>query len=167
MQYRKQQAIKKYQRNLLDHGSPAIQCALMSEEIILLMNHVTRYPKDKRAGRFLTKLIQKRRNMLNYCMRKDYHRYKWVCVDYGIPDVHPKNSHHMTSWERFYNNWSGYWYHYILISNQKSKFSSYIPKSKYSLMAFFGIPNSPSRPLKLVLRASRWFFTSANDGYFN
>jgi ribosomal protein S15P/S13E len=58
------------------------------------MSHVNKYPKDKRAGRFLTELIQKRRKMLSHCMRTDYHRYKWVCVDYGIPDQHPKNSTH-------------------------------------------------------------------------
>jgi small subunit ribosomal protein S15 len=94
LNYRIEQAIKKYQRNLLDHGSSAIQCAIMSEKVILLMSHVSKYPKDKRAGRFLTELIQKRRTMLNHCMRTDYHRYKWVCVDYGIPDQHPKNSQH-------------------------------------------------------------------------
>ena len=94
LEYRIQQAIKKYQRNLLDHGSPAIQCAILSEKIILLMNHCAKYNKDYRTARYLTYLVQKRRTMLNYCMRKDYHRYKWVCVDYGIPDTHPKNSHH-------------------------------------------------------------------------
>jgi len=59
-----------------------------------MMNHVNQYPKDIRAGRALVRLIHKRRRMLNYCMKTDYHRYKWVCVDYGIPDVHPTNSHH-------------------------------------------------------------------------
>jgi small subunit ribosomal protein S15 len=103
LNYRIEQAIKKYQRNLLDHGSAAIQCAIMSENIILLMSHVNKYPKDKRAGRFLTKLIQKRRTMLNYCMRADYHRYKWVCVDYGIPDQHSKISNHKSSYGKFYN----------------------------------------------------------------
>jgi small subunit ribosomal protein S15 len=107
LNYRIEMAIKKYQRHLLDHGSPAIQCAIMSEKIILLMSHVAKYPKDKRAGRFLTELIQKRRNMLNFCMRRDYHRYKWVCVDYGIPDQHPKNSHHKESWDKFYNQIEG------------------------------------------------------------
>ena len=59
-----------------------------------MMSHIKKYPKDKKTAIALTQLIQKRRNMLNYCMRTDYHRYKWVCVDYGIPDEHPINAHH-------------------------------------------------------------------------
>lgn len=109
LQYRIDQATKKYQKNLMDCGSAAVQCAVMSEKIILMMSHVTKYPKDSRAGRHLTELIQKRRNMLDYCMRTDYHRYKWVCLDYGIPDVHPKNSHHKQSWGKFYNNYRTYY----------------------------------------------------------
>lgn len=94
MQYRIAQAVKKYQKHTLDCGSAAIQCAVMSEHIILQMSHVKRYPRDARAARKLTQLVQKRRTMLNYCMRTDYHRYKWVCLDYGIPDEHPQNAHH-------------------------------------------------------------------------
>lgn len=101
-------AVKKYQKNVLDHGSAAIQCAIFSEKIIFMMNHVKQYPKDFKAGRALTELVQKRRTMLNYCIRSDYHRYKWVCVDYGIPDVHPKNAHHKESWGRQFNQISGY-----------------------------------------------------------
>ena len=104
LQYRTEQAIKKYQRHPLDCGNAAIQCALMSEKIILLMKHVKNYPRDKRTGRFLAELIQKRRNMLSYCMRTDYHRYKWVCVDYGIPDEHPRNSHHKECFGNHFNN---------------------------------------------------------------
>jgi hypothetical protein len=33
--------------------------------------------------------------MLNYLMKTDYHKYQWVCTDYGIPQVHPKNAHHI------------------------------------------------------------------------
>ena len=68
------------------------------------MNHISKYPKDKQAGRNLTQLIQKRRNYLDYCMRTDYQRYKWVCLDYGIPDVHSKHSNHRTQFKNFINN---------------------------------------------------------------
>jgi small subunit ribosomal protein S15 len=49
-----------------------------------MMQHIKKYPKDKMTGRALVKLIQKRRNMLDYLQRTDFHRYKWVCTDYGI-----------------------------------------------------------------------------------
>jgi small subunit ribosomal protein S15 len=60
--------------------------AVMSEKIIVLMAHVKRFTKDAKAGRSLTYLIQKRRNMLDYLQRTDYHYFKWVCTDYGIPE---------------------------------------------------------------------------------
>ncbi len=51
----------------------------------MMVLHAKRFPKDYKTARALTKVIQKRRNMLDYLMRTDYHYYKWVCADYGIP----------------------------------------------------------------------------------
>lgn len=72
-----------------------------------MMQHIKKYPNDKKSARKLVQLIQKRRNMLDYLMRTDYHRYKWICLDYGIPEEHPKNSHHMTDFKLFMNPWRG------------------------------------------------------------
>lgn len=72
-----------------------------------MMQHIKKYPNDTKSSRSLVKLIQKRRNMLDYLMRTDYHRYKWICVDYGIPDVAPKNAHHKTDFQLFMNPWKG------------------------------------------------------------
>ncbi len=66
----------------------------MSERVILQMMHVKKYPRDKKAGRYLNYLLDQRRIMLNYLMKKDYHRYQWICSDYGIPQVHPNDAHH-------------------------------------------------------------------------
>jgi len=88
---------------LLDHGSAGVQCASMSEKIILMMQHIKKYPKDTKATRSMVELIQKRRNMLDYLMRTDYHRYKWICVDYGIPESASKNSIHKTDFQLFIN----------------------------------------------------------------
>lgn len=63
----------------------------------VLMAHVKRFPKDHKAGKSLTYLIQKRRAMLNYLMRTDYHYFRWVCTDYGIPLEFPKTAHHQTN----------------------------------------------------------------------
>ncbi|MCL4132789.1 UNVERIFIED_CONTAM: hypothetical protein GTU68_067211 [Idotea baltica] len=67
----------------------------MTERVIFLMMHVKKYPKDTKAGRYLTKLLDQRRKMMNYLMKTDYHRYQWICTDYGIPQVHPLNAHHL------------------------------------------------------------------------
>ncbi len=79
------EAVKKYQKHPLDHGSAAVQVAAMSEQIILSLYHVKKYKRDLEAARRLTALLAKRRKMLAYLARTDYHRYKWVCMDYGIP----------------------------------------------------------------------------------
>lgn len=55
--------------------------------------HVKKYPKDTKAGRYLSQLLDQRKDMLNYLIKKDYHKYQWICSDYGIPQVHPKNTH--------------------------------------------------------------------------
>lgn len=58
------------------------------------MMHVKKYPKDKKAGRYLNFLLDKRRKMFAYLMKTDYARYQWICTDYGVPQVHPVNAHH-------------------------------------------------------------------------
>ncbi len=115
LKYRISQAVKKYQTSLLDHGSAAIQCASMSEKIILMMQHVKKYPKDTTAARSLVELIQKRRNMLDYLMRTDYHRYKWICVDYGIPETTSKTTLHKTDFKLFINPSRGLWYTVVIM----------------------------------------------------
>jgi len=54
LSYRIDQAVKKYQKHTLDCGNAAIQCAVMSERVILHVAHCKKYPKDKRAARKLT-----------------------------------------------------------------------------------------------------------------
>lgn len=53
LKFRISEAVKKYQTSLLDHGSAAVQCASMSEKVILMMQHVKKYPKDTTAARSL------------------------------------------------------------------------------------------------------------------
>ena len=57
------------------------------------MEHVKKYNKDKKSQRKLVELIQKRRNMLNYLMRTDFHRYQWVCMDYNILEENHIQTH--------------------------------------------------------------------------
>lgn len=93
LKFRISEAVKKYQTSFDDHGSAGVQCASMSERIILLMMHVKKYHKDTKAARYLSKLIDQRRTMLHYLMKRDYHRYQWICTDYGIPQIAPRNAH--------------------------------------------------------------------------
>ena len=100
-------AVKKFQKSPLDTGSAGVQCACMSERIIVVMSHCKQFTRDTKAGRYLEYLIQKRRTMLNYLMRTDYHYYKWVCMEYAIPEVFPANAHHLTNFRGQKNGTAG------------------------------------------------------------
>ena len=39
--------------------------------------------------------------MLKYLTRTDYHRFKWICVDYGISDAIQKNVLHQNDFQPF------------------------------------------------------------------
>lgn len=93
--------MKKYQKAFNDHGSAGVQCAVMSERIILLMMHAKKYPKDTKAARYLTRLLDQRRHMLNYLINKDFHLYQWICTDYGIPQVHTRDAIHRRNFGLF------------------------------------------------------------------
>lgn len=106
LKFRIDQAVKKYQKHFSDHGSPGVQCAAMSERVILLMMHTKKYPHDTKAARYLTKLLDQRRKMLTYLSARDYHRYVWICSDYGIPQVHAGKTHNKKL-NLMQNSWQG------------------------------------------------------------
>lgn len=72
-----------------------------------MMQHIKKYPNDTKSSRSLVQLIQKRRTMLDYLMRTDFHRYKWICMDYGIPETPSKESLHKNDFQLFMNPWKG------------------------------------------------------------
>ncbi len=72
------------------------------------MIHTKKYPKETKGARALVYLIHKRRNMMHYLAKTDYHKYKWICIDYGIPEVPPKDGHHKTDFKLRHNSFTGY-----------------------------------------------------------
>lgn len=80
----------------------------MSEKVIHMANIYNKNRSDKRMLRDLQYLLDKRRIMINYLQRTDYHYFKWVSADYGIPDVLPPFAHHKNNLRGAYNRvqWS-------------------------------------------------------------
>eukprot|EP01016_Furgasonia_blochmanni_P002316 TRINITY_DN1090_c0_g1_i9.p3 TRINITY_DN1090_c0_g1~~TRINITY_DN1090_c0_g1_i9.p3 ORF type:complete len:158 (+),score=27.72 TRINITY_DN1090_c0_g1_i9:552-1025(+) len=70
----------------------AIAC--MTENIYFLVAHLKKSPNDIPTVRYLAKLIHRRRTMLDYLRKSDFHYYKWVIAEYNIPDKAPLNAHH-------------------------------------------------------------------------
>ncbi|MBL7058714.1 30S ribosomal protein S15 [Patescibacteria group bacterium] len=67
----KQKIIKKFKTHENDTGSPQVQIAILSEEILLLLNHLKTHKKDHSSRRGLLKMIGDRRRLLQYLQKED------------------------------------------------------------------------------------------------
>lgn len=67
-----------------DTGSPEVQIAVLSKRIADLTEHLKEHKKDNHSRRGLFKMVGKRRNLLNYLMKKDIERYRAIVEKLGI-----------------------------------------------------------------------------------
>ena len=72
----KQEIISKFGNNPQDTGATKVQIALLTERIKALTEHFKAHPKDHNSRRGLFKLVGKRRQLLNYLMKRDSAAYK-------------------------------------------------------------------------------------------
>lgn len=80
----KQNIIKEYGRGSADTGSPEVQVALLSARISELTEHFGTHKKDHHSRRGLLKLVNQRRQLLDYLKRKDADRYQDVITRLGL-----------------------------------------------------------------------------------
>ena len=81
---RKQEIIATYRTSENDTGSPEVQIALLTERINHLNEHLKVNKKDHHSRRGLLKMVGKRRNLLNYLIKKDIERYRAIITKLGI-----------------------------------------------------------------------------------
>ena len=81
---RKTALIKEYATKANDSGSPEVQVAILSERIANLTEHFKSHGKDHHSRRGLLKLVQTRRNLLDYVKKVDDSRYKSLIERLGI-----------------------------------------------------------------------------------
>jgi len=67
-----------------DTGSPEVQIAILTERIRQLTEHLKVHKKDKHSELGLLKMVGKRRNLLNYLMKKDIERYRACIAKLGL-----------------------------------------------------------------------------------
>lgn len=67
-----------------DTGSPEVQIAILTERIKQLTEHLKIHKKDKHSELGLLKMVGKRRNLLNYLMKKDIERYRACIAKLGL-----------------------------------------------------------------------------------
>lgn len=75
---RKQDIIKRFAKDLKDTGSPEVQIAILTEEILVLTEHLKEHKHDYHSRRGLLKKVGQRRSLLNYLKNKDVTRYREV-----------------------------------------------------------------------------------------
>ena len=80
----KQEIIKEYARGKADTGSPEVQVALLSARISELTEHFGSHKKDHHSRRGLLRLVNQRRQLLDYLKRKDIDRYQDLISRLGL-----------------------------------------------------------------------------------
>lgn len=83
-QERKHELIQDYAKAENDTGSAEVQCAILTERIINLTNHVRENHKDHSSRRGLLILVGRRRRLLNYIKKGDVNKYQNLIAKLGI-----------------------------------------------------------------------------------
>ncbi len=73
---RKKEVIKSFANSKQDTGSAEVQCAILSERINGLTEHLKTNPKDFNSRRGLLKMVGRRRDLLEYLKTRDAERYQ-------------------------------------------------------------------------------------------
>ena len=80
----KQAIIAENKLSETDTGSPEVQIAILTKRINDLTVHLKAHKKDHHSRRGLLKMVGKRRNLLNYLIKKDIERYRAIIAKLGI-----------------------------------------------------------------------------------
>ncbi|MBI2326816.1 30S ribosomal protein S15 [Candidatus Curtissbacteria bacterium] len=81
----KKQVIDKFKTHEGDTGSPEVQIALLSQRVGNVVEHLKSHEHDDHSRRGLLSIINKRRRLLHYLMRKAPERYKDIIGKIGLP----------------------------------------------------------------------------------
>ncbi|WP_321477499.1 30S ribosomal protein S15 [uncultured Paludibaculum sp.] len=80
----KTNTITKYRVHKTDTGSPEVQIALLSQNILLLTEHFKTHKKDHHSRRGLLIMVARRRRLLDYLKSRNPERYKALILSLGI-----------------------------------------------------------------------------------
>ncbi|MEF3304880.1 30S ribosomal protein S15 [Paenibacillus sp. GYB003] len=83
-QERKTQLIQDFKKHESDTGSPEVQIAILTENIVNLTNHLRVHKKDHHSRRGLLKMVGQRRKLLAYLKNNDVGRYSALIERLGL-----------------------------------------------------------------------------------
>lgn len=81
---KKAEIVSDYQRGEGDTGSPEVQVALLTANIEQLRGHFESHKHDHHSRRGLIRMVNQRRNLLDYLKRKDSARYAELIKRLGL-----------------------------------------------------------------------------------
>lgn len=80
----KQSTINKYRVHKTDTGSPEVQVAILSQQILQLNEHFKLHKKDHHSRRGLLSMVARRRRLLKYLKSRSPERYQTLIQSLGI-----------------------------------------------------------------------------------
>jgi len=80
----KSDLIQSYRVHESDTGSPEVQIALLTTQILHLTEHFKIHQKDHHSRQGLLKMVGKRRRLLDYLKKKDVGRYQEIIGRLGL-----------------------------------------------------------------------------------
>ena len=80
----KQKIIVQFATKEGDTGSPEVQVALLTEQIKNLTTHLKEHTHDVHSRRGLLSMVNKRRRLLQYLLKKEEDRYRGVIDKLGL-----------------------------------------------------------------------------------
>ena len=80
----KQQTIAKYRVHGTDTGSPEVQVAILSQQILILTEHFKTHKKDHHSRRGLLSMVARRRRLLKYLKSRNPESYQALIQSLGI-----------------------------------------------------------------------------------
>jgi len=83
-QERKNEIIETHKTHASDTGSPEVQIAILTENIVNLTDHLRTHKKDHHSRRGLLKMVGQRRKLLAYLKKKDVKRYSALIEKLGL-----------------------------------------------------------------------------------
>ena len=80
----KKEIISKFATNEKDTGSPQVQIAVLSERINNLTEHFKLHKHDNHSKKGLVALVNKRKKLLSYILKKANDKYKEIIKELKI-----------------------------------------------------------------------------------
>ena len=80
----KEKVISNFATTEKDTGSTEVQIAVLSERINNLVEHFKAHKKDNHSKRGLLAMVNKRKKLLSYLLKKDENKYKEIIKKLNI-----------------------------------------------------------------------------------